>query len=396
MKKKQILFVYDEMVIGGSTTSLLSILDRLNPEYYDVDLLLNYNRGPLLHCLPVYVHLLPPCYCFQNKLLEYFHRIINPRYMWHYFQSLRIVKKTGVAVHGYQYRDYKDIEYQRKIKKEYDVAISFIEGGRFKYVARHVKAKRKITWIHVNYLDVKFDPQFDRDCLSLFDAIILVSADCKLAFDQAFPDLSRKAHIVENILSNDVVKKRAKEREGIAVDQTKINLISVCRITFAHKGLDRAINALSRIRDEGMLSNFVWYIVGTGDDEEALKDMVIRNGLEKFVVLLGSSTNPYPFFNNMSLFFLPSRYEGKPMAVTEGLILGLPALVTEYSSAREQIQHDVDGYIMDNSEEGVYQGLKYILEHPEKINEWKANVLLQNYSNDEEMKKVEAVINGTI
>ena len=38
------------------------------------------------------------------------------------------------------------------------------------------------------------------------------------------------------------------------------------------------------------------------------------------------------------VMLLPSRYEGKPMVVTEGYMMGLVPLVTRYTSAGEQIQ----------------------------------------------------------
>ena len=82
------------------------------------------------------------------------------------------------------------------------------------------------------------------------------------------------------------------------------------------------------------------------------------------------------------------------MAVTEAFMMGLPALVTEYSSAREQVRDGVDGMIVDNSEQGVYEGLLKIIEHPEIIEDLKKNVLQTDYSNVEEMKKIEALIEG--
>lgn len=82
------------------------------------------------------------------------------------------------------------------------------------------------------------------------------------------------------------------------------------------------------------------------------------------------------------------------MAVTEAFMMGLPALVTEYSSAREQVEDGVDGYIMENSTEGICEGLRYVLEHRDQIALWKENVCNRDYSNLQEMEKVEALIDG--
>ena len=84
------------------------------------------------------------------------------------------------------------------------------------------------------------------------------------------------------------------------------------------------------------------------------------------------------------------------MVVTEAFMMELPALVTEYSSAREQVRDGIDGIIVENSEQGIYDGLLKIIDHPEIIEELKKNVLATDYSNVEEMKKVEALIDGEI
>ena len=393
-KKKKILFAYPAMMIGGSTTSLLSVLNRLDYNKYDVDLLLNSHTGELLDMIPEKVNLLPPALKYTDKKQEYIHRLLSPKYMYHFWKSKQIAKKTGVAIRAAQYIEMKDVEFFREIPGEYDVAISFLEGDRCKFISRHVNAKKKLAWIHVNYSDAKFEPDYDRDSLTLMDKIILVSEDCKRDFDAAFPELSDRSVIIENVLATEYVQSRAKEQVDLAVDDSKIDLVTACRISFKSKGLDRAVLAMARLKKEGKLNNLAWYIIGDGGDMAPLRTMIEENGLIEEIKLLGMKTNPYPYFNSMSLFFLPSRWEGKPMVVTEAFMMGLPALVTEYSSAREQVRDGVDGIIVENSEQGIYEGLLRIIEHPEIIEELKQNTLTTDYSNVQEMKKIEQLIDG--
>lgn len=391
-KKISVLFAYNAMNIGGSTTSLLSILNHLDYDKYDVDLLLNFNSGPLLDLLPEQVNLLPPSYKYTNKKQEYLHRFLSPKFMWHFIISKFIAKKSGVAIHEAQYREWKDIEFQRKIEKQYDVAVAFLEGDRCKFVARHIKAKRKIAWIHVNYIDAKFNPDYDRDTMSVFQKIVLVSDDCKVAFDKSFPELKEKTIVLENILSADIIKKRSLTDISLDIDNSKINLASACRISYKSKGLDRAVRAMSKLNCEGKLNNVAWYILGDGSDMDNLKSLIAENGLSDIIFPLGAKINPYSYLKEMSLFFLPSRFEGKPMAVTEAFMLGLPALVTEYSSAYEQIRHEVDGFVTENSEDGIYSGLKYIIENPNVIDRWKQNVINHDYSNVSEILKIQELL----
>lgn len=393
-KKTKVLFAYPAMNIGGSTTCLLSILNGLDYSKYDVDLLLNSNTGDLLYMVPEQVKLLPPALKYQNKKAEYLHRLLSPKYLYHFIKSKRITKKTGLWIRGTQYLELNDVEFYRDINDEYDVAIAALEGDRCKFVARHIKAPKKIAWIHINYKDAKFDPQYDRSTMKKFDNVVLVSEECKNAFDEFFPELVNKSLVVENILSQKYVQRRANENVDLLVDKGKLNLATVCRITFDSKALDRAVKVFAKLKQENRLKDICWYIIGDGSDMQTLKSMISEAGLDDYIKPLGMKKNPYPYLKNMDMFFLPSRWEGKPMVVTEAFMLGLPALVTEYSSAREQVRDGVDGIIVDNSEEGIHKGLKRIIENPELITELHNNVIKTDYSNVEEIKKVEQLIDG--
>lgn len=395
-KKKRVLIAYPAMMVGGSTTSLLSILNMIDYSKYEIDLLLNSHTGRLMDKIPKQVNLLPPALKYTDRKSEYLHRIFSPRYMFHYAISRYISKRGGVAIHGPQYLEMKDVEFFKEIPGEYDVAIAFLEGDRCKFVARHIKAKRKLAWIHVNYLDGQFEPKYDRDSMKEFDRVVLVSEDCKMAYDQVFPELAHKSVVIENILSAEFVRKMAEEPGELVVDSDKLNLVTACRINFKSKGLDRAIEAMAKLKQEGKLSNVVWYILGDGPDYDTLKDMVKECSLEENVILLGMKINPYKYLKGMSMFFLPSRWEGKPMAITEAFMMGLPVLVTEYSSAREQVRDGIDGIIVDNSLDGIYKGLKRVIDTEEIIESLKKNVLLKEYSNIEEIKRIESIIDGEI
>ena len=395
-EKKKILIAYPAMMVGGSTTSLLSILNMIDYSKYEIDLLLNSHTGRLMDKIPEKVNLLPPALKYTNKKNEYIHRLLSPRYLFHYTISKYIVKRDGVAIHGPQYLEMKDVEFFRNIEKEYDVAIAFLEGDRCKFVARHINAKRKLAWIHINYSDGKFDPKYDRDSMSKFDKVVLVSEDCKEAYDNAFPELADRSIVIENILSTDFVRDMSKEASELVLEPDKMNLATVCRINFKSKGLDRAIEAMSKLKNEGELSDVRWYIFGDGVDFEKLKNMVTQHCLEENVILLGMKINPYKYLKDMSMFFLPSRWEGKPMAVTEAFMMGVPALVTEYSSAREQIRDGIDGIIMKNSTDGIYEGLKKLINKQIDIKQLKKNVFSKDYSNVEEIKRVEKLIDGIL
>lgn len=394
IQRKKIIISYPAMMIGGSTTSLLSILNRLDYSKYDVDLLLNLHSGELLNKIPKEVNLLPPAKKYTDPKKDKLHRLLSPKYMLAYHKGKIIVKQSAEPLHLAQYIEMKDVEFFREIPGEYDVAIAFLEGKQCKLVARHIKARRKLAWIHINYADSKFNPDYDRESMAAFDGIALVSEDCKVDFDKAFPELCDRTCVIENILSTEYVRSMSNEKNDLDVDSSKINLVSICRVVFNHKGLDRAVEAMAMLKNEGLLKNIAWYIFGDGQDMSAFKAMIEQNGLSDVIFPLGIRTNPLKYLKDMTMFFLPSRFEGKPMAVTEAFMVGLPVLVTEYSSAREQIRDGIDGIITENSTDGIYNGLKALLNGDFSVDQLKRNVVSKDYSNIEEIEKVEKLIDG--
>jgi glycosyltransferase involved in cell wall biosynthesis len=67
--------------------------------------------------------------------------------------------------------------------------------------------------------------------------------------------------------------------------------------------------------------------------------------------------------------------------------MGLVPVVTEYTSAREQIEDGVDGLVFDNNEEALYEGLKKVINNPKIIEELKENVVKSDYGNEKEISE---------
>lgn len=387
-KKISVLISYPSMMIGGSTTSLLSILSRLDYSRYEVDLLLDVAGGELLDLIPSEVNILEGAYKYPCHRTRKIHNLLNLQYVFFYLKSKIIAKKSGNYKHGIQYLEMKDVENYRRINRHYDVAISFLEGRNCKFVAKHVSASKKIGWIHIDYKASGFDPKFDLESMSCFDYIVTVSKKCKDAFVECFPSLKNRTCVVENILSAEIIRRRSCEKTEISLDNNCFNLVTACRIVFSSKGLDRAVEAMNRLKTVVGFKNLKWYIIGDGPDMRRLKDVISTYSLDDNIILLGNKTNPYPYLKSMDVFFLPSIWEGKPMAVTEAFMLGLPVLATNYSSATEQIRNHIDGIIVDNSTEGIESGLRLILSNQEMLKGMRDNVRDHDYSNDSEMQKI--------
>ena len=80
------------------------------------------------------------------------------------------------------------------------------------------------------------------------------------------------------------------------------------------------------------------------------------------------------------------------MAVTEAQMLGVPPVVTNYESAQEQVESGVDGLVMDNSEDGIFEGIKYVITHMDELEKWKRNLQRRNFRNDDAINQIKAII----
>ena len=382
----RVLIVYQEMVLGGSTSNLLSLLNEINYSRVQIDLLLRRNIGELLSSVPKEVHILPPILP-NNPLLKMVSTIIRPRIIIEKIIRKKIYKHLGYWS-GIKYLENQDLEYTKDTLGEYDAAIGYLEGWTHTYIINHVKAKKKIGYLHLDYKNAGLIPAYDYDTFSKLNNIIFVSDKNKETFDECFPDFKDKSVVMPHIFSQKLIRDTAKFGESdLTMDKSCINFITVARIVFAHKGFDRVLRILRDHKDEKEFGRFRWYLIGDGPDSESMKKLIEEYKIENQVFLLGTKENAYAYELGMDMFLQPSHYEGKPAAVYEAMILGVPPLVTEYASAHEQIEDGKEGMIVENSEEGIYQGLKYILSHPEKIQEMKEYMKTKDYNNTEDVQR---------
>ena len=380
--KKKILFVYHHMIIGGSTTSLLSILKAIDYDRYDVDLLLYRNEGELIKYIPEEVNLLPQAAVEWNKKQKLLYSFINGSMIKAIFMSIMAGK--GIKPDE-QLMAYVCATLCRKIKTKYDVAVGFLEGWSDIFVNNYIKAAKKINWIHTDYEKCGFIADFDSKCYEKAENIVCVVEESMEAFNRSFPTLSEKVITIRNILSQEVVLKRAGEEVEFNKNDS-FNILTVCRVDNKSKALDRGVKALKKLKEDGY--NVKWYILGDGPDREKLELMIKEYGLEKDFILLGSTQNPYPYFKYFDIFALPSRFEGKPMAITEAQMLGLVPVVTEYASANEQIENEKTGIVVENKDEAIYDGIKKVLDNPQLLESIRKNLKETNFSNEEVIEDI--------
>ena len=385
-RKIKLLVCFIHAHIGGAMTSLVNFLNALDTDKYDVDVMFYENEGR--HGIKDEINILPQGKIHEkSSLSNVLKKVISPAYIIatvqdRYYKKVKKNKRKAVQIMSKQ-----GCKYSRRLDKEYDIAVAYEFNWCMNYVINRVKAKKKVIWHHVEFEKSGMDYKIDKKAMDKADALVFVSEDCRKSYCDKHPEHKDKAHFIPNLLSSEYVRAKGEDDVEIPFEDNGnlLKFITVARISFEHKGLDRAVRAFARLKEEGLLNNVKWLIIGDGRDMEKFRAMIEEYSLTEIIYPIGVRQNPIPYLKKADCFLLPSRHEGKPMVITESFIMGLVPVVTNYTSAREQIKDGVDGLVFDNNEEALYEGLKKVIENPQIINELIENVLRTDYGNEKEI-----------
>ncbi len=395
---KKILILSHAMEIGGAERALLGLLENIDTEKYEVDLFLLRHQGELLPLIPKNIRLLPeiPEYTvlarpMQQTLKEGFVRLTFAR-AYGKWKAKRYDRK-----HGYT-ESFTALDYSHKYVKhlmppiqpdtEYDLAISFLTPHYF--VAEKVRAKKKIAWIHTDYSFVHIDTDSELKIWGVYDHIASISEDVTTGFLKAFPSLSDKIVLIENILPKTLIDKQAQAlpEDSLCVGG-RWSLLSVGRFSY-QKNFENVPAICKKIVELGCDVN--WYLVGYGGDEPLIRQKIEETGMQDRVIILGKKENPYPYIKACDLYVQPSRYEGKCVAVREAQMLGKPVVITDYPTSGSQLENGVDGVVVPLDNEACAQGIAALLSDPDKMRQLSKACNERDYTNREEITKLENLV----
>lgn len=351
---KKILFVFFSCQPGGVYASLVNLLNCIKDKY-EIDLLLFNDDGDLSQ-IPPQVNLIKTNNWMRmlgedcnktlnrNKIQGYIHIALNA-----------FSKLFGATI------PHKIINLSLPLKKTYDLAVSFTHDanansfmiGCNDYVRWNVRAKYKMSFVHCDYLRYGGNEKNNNKRYKDFDFIACVSDSAKNAFLQACPEYKKNAIVVRNCLNVERIFELSK-MNTVEYDEC-INILTVSRLSL-EKGVLRAAESMKWLKENSKI-RFKWHVVGDGSFYDELSNYVKNNNLEDTIILHGKFDNPYGFYPNASVFFLPSLHECAPMVLFEAISFGLPILTTETLSAKEMLQNVPNSYVCENSAEGIRKAL---------------------------------------
>ncbi len=361
---KKILFVIPTMRMGGAEQSLVSLLNQLDTNKYDIDVLLFEKKGELLERISNKINILETDTITRSMMLEfryYFRDLLKER---HFFAAvIRIVmlinsKIEDVTKHKNFFNWNIAKYFVEDRQKRYDVAIGYLEGVTDAYVIDKVHAEKKIGWIHTDFSKAQRHFRAEGRYYEQFNNIAIISSECKKHFLEHYPSMSEKTVIIENITDRQNIIKKATEKLDKSVLWGKHVFVTVGRLEYV-KGIDLAIEAAAVLRDRNI--DFIWHVFGDGAMRNELEMKIKKLGLENIFFLDGTTLNPYKYISKADLIIQPSRNEGKSMVLDESKLLCKPIVVTNYPSAKDQIENEKTGIIVDMNPENIADGIERVL-----------------------------------
>lgn len=377
---KKILFSAYSLDVGGIETALVTLLKYLVNDY-DITLVLEKKQGVFLEDLPK-----------EIKVITY-----TPSSL-----KFKLIRKVINFV--------KQLRFKLKYKNKFDFSADFATYSMPASFVARTASKNNAIWIHNNYMNFYDNDinQYRKFFKSLkvqeFKKIVFVSNLDKKVFIAQFPELTKSTYVCNNLIDYKKIQKLADEKipnedlkKIFGEDYPNINLnkiskkdaekqskkeinaetkvpifLNVGRHDEKQKKISRILDATEKLNKNGF--KFKVLLVGKGtntkDYEEIIKEKKLNN-----VILLGAKKNPYPYFKISDSFLLSSQFEGYPVVFVESEILGLPIITTNVSDSKKDID-GIFGQVVENSEKGVYRGMKNFLEKglktekfdPEKFN----------------------------
>ena len=351
--KKKILFLIPNLKHGGAEKVLVNLVNNLNKEKYDITVQTLFDIG--VHKKSLLSHIKYRSFLpFEFRGNSFLFKLFKPQFWWNLI-----------------------------VKENYDYAISYLEGPTSRILSGCTdKNTKKIAWLHIELNTPTLASQGFRSieeaktAYNSFDKVIAVSNNVRDCFLNQI-ELNRDIEILYNTNETEQILEKSLlpiDNNSFIKDQIP-NICSVAKL-MKTKGFDRLLNVHRRLLDEKLYHRI--YILGIGEEKTFLEKQIGKYSLQDTFILLGFDENPYKYVANCDLYVCSSRREGFSTAVTESLVVGTPVVSTNCSGAKELLgENNEYGIVVENSEEGIYEGMKKILSDKELLLHYRTQAKLR-------------------
>lgn len=232
------------------------------------------------------------------------------------------------------------------VKNKIDVIIDIdLILIRFTAFATMFTKCKIISWEHFNYWNTLQDKKRIK-ALKLakkFSSkiVVLTKADAKAHIEKGKVDARKVVQIYNPTPFT------SRKRAGL----TNHVFLAVGRLT-SQKGFDIMLK-IWRIA-ENKIQNWKLLIVGSGEDENILKEMVQKFNLCR-VEFIPNTSEIAKYYLSSSCYLMTSRYEGFPMVLLEAQSFGLPVISYNCKTGPDEIiKNGVNGFIVRENDVSTF------------------------------------------
>lgn len=366
--KTKILFLIHGLGWGGAEKVLVNLVNNMDRSKFDISVTALFDGGvnkqflaPDIHFRAVFPRMIPG----NRRLLK----LLTPEQL-----------------------------HRLCVKEHYDIEVSYLEGPSARVISGCKDPRTKlVSWIHVELhtmdkLAGSFRSKREAQrCYNRFDQTVCVSRYVHDDFCGLL-NFQKPCRVLYNTVESDKILAAAQDAAPELSNDGLTRLIAVGTLKES-KGYMRLLSVVHRLRAENYPIHL--YILGIGRLRQEMEDYIQKNDLQDFITLLGYHTNPYRFVAKCDLFVCASFAEGFSTAATEALIVGTPVCTVEVSGMKEMLgEHNEYGVVTENNEDALYQGIRDLLDHPEKLAHYreKAAERGKSFGTEETVRAVEEML----
>ncbi len=357
-KKIKILFRHRSMEMGGVEKVMLSLIQNLNPEKFDITVLLNLNQGELRNEIPNHIRkfTLAPGKedLSKNKFIQKFQ-------LWKRKNKLNYLSKNP------QFIDFEILN------DSFDIEIGMTYNDFEAVLNSTNKRSKKIGWFHSEIQLPKLQPLVPKilEHFPQFDYMIYCSEKIENLMHQHYPNLHYpKEAVIINAIPIEEIKKKAEEKIE-DFPKNKPVFVSIGRL-HSRKGYHKLMDAHAQLVKEGLHHTIL--IIGDGEELPNLLQQQKELGVEKTFLFAGNKMNPYPYLKLADFFILPSESEAWPLVIAEALILKKPIIATKTGDIPTMIHHQETGILINYATDEMYNAMKLFLTDQNLVSTLKNNL----------------------
>lgn len=307
--KKKITFILPGLTFGGAERVIFTLLNHLNPEKFELTLILFKNID------------------FPTQDLKNNVNVVElnvDRIRLSIFKIIPIIwkEKPDIVFCGWG-----------EIAAFLSPFIPFFKHTKF------ISRETNVVSQHVTRKEILFFYKFYNN----FHQVITQSDDMTKDLLENFNIKKDKIFKINNPVDFDFInEKLASSERPESFSQDFKNVVAIGNLSH-RKGFDNLLKVFSHLKNEKIML----HILGDGRDKELLHQMKEDLGLEN-IVFHGQQKNPYQYLKFADLFILSSRYEGFPNVLLEAGACGVYALANNCPGGiTEIIQPKINGEISD-------------------------------------------------